>query len=63
MIYFENRLLIFVSDQVSNLVKGLSATGFVKDDLSLGYSQTLLREVLRIWNRMNAIESTMTIDG
>jgi hypothetical protein len=56
-------VLIFVSDKVSNLVKGLSATGFVKDDLSVGFRQTLLREVLRVWNRMNAVESAMTIRG
>jgi hypothetical protein len=59
MIYY----FLIVSDKVSNLVKGLSATGFVKDDISVGYRQTLLREVLRIWNRMNGVESTMTIQG
>jgi hypothetical protein len=48
---------------VSNLVKGLADTGFVKEDLSEDCRESLLKEVLRVWNQMNAEESRMSVLG
>jgi hypothetical protein len=50
-------------EQVSNLVNGLSETGFVKEDLSEDCRQLLLKEVLRVWNQMNDKDINMTILG
>jgi hypothetical protein len=45
------------------MVKGLADTGFVKDDLSEDCRQSLLKEVLRVWNQMNAEGTRMTVLG
>jgi hypothetical protein len=50
-------------DQVSNLVKGLSESGFVEEDLSEDYRQLLLKELLRVWNQMKDKDLTMTVLG
>jgi hypothetical protein len=50
-------------EKVSNLVKGLADTGFMKDDLSVGCRKLLLKEVLSVWNKMTPEETSMTILG
>jgi hypothetical protein len=48
---------------VSNLVKGLAETGFKKNYLPEDCSQSLLKEVLRIWNQMNDEQIDIIILG